>query len=364
MKIVFDNIIYSKELQGGVSNYWYEVTSRAMGKPDYECHFYEETHALNNLCRQQLNIPSRAVIPHSQKSLTLARLSALQLPFDDYYLYHSSYYRGLKNKKTYREITTVHDFTHDLYSPVHKKVVHNYLKYGSIKRADGIICVSQNTCNDLYKAFGPLRAKEVAVIHNGVSNDYHHIDTLSRPDAAFIESLNVEKNKFLLYVGARTNYKNFPFVLSLLEKLPELKLVVVGNPLKQHEFKAAGTDVQSRIFAAGNIDNYKLNLLYNNALCLIYPSSYEGFGIPVIEAMRAGCPVAALNASSIPEIAGSAAMLFNGLQVNDFAGGVLKLKHADYKAELISKGLTQSEKFSWDKCSQETFDFYSHIYNL
>lgn len=361
MKLVFDNIIYSKEKQGGITNYWYEIGSRALKDDSYDCFFYEEADSMSNYCRELLTIPQERLIDHSYKSLMLARLTSIKVPFDDYFIYHSSYYRGVKASGNYSEVTTVHDFTHNYYASYHKKVFHNYLKYNTIKRSDGIICVSENTSNDLHKVFGSLKNKEVTVIHNGVSDDYYPIVNLNNADLSFYNSLNLNGAKYLLFVGGRTSYKNFNFVLELLDELKDYKLVVIGNDFNKHEKKFISKEIRERIIVTHHINNHKLNVLYNNAHCLIYPSSYEGFGIPLIEAMRAGCPVIALNKSSVPEIAGNGAILIDDLNVSVFKQSVDKLNNASVRSELIDMGLDQSKKYSWDKCAAETFEFYKHI---
>jgi glycosyltransferase involved in cell wall biosynthesis len=363
MKVVFDNIIYSKEKQGGISNYWFEIGSRAIDNPEFDCYFYEEINAISNLCRQRLTIPSQNLITHPFKALILARLSALDVPFDNDFLYHSSFYRPLDKKKSFTEITTVHDFNHTFYSSFHRRIMHNYLKYRTIKRSDGIICVSHNTSNDLYKLLGPLANKEIAVIHNGVSDHYFQFDGVRKEDNSFLKSLKIGNSKFLLYVGGRTGYKNFDFVIELLKDLKDLKLIVVGNVFNKKEAKIIDADTMKRIIVTNHISNENLNILYNHAHCLVYPSSYEGFGIPVIEAMRAGCPVIALNKSSIPEIAAGSAFLLDDLSIIAFKNSINELSNSAVRNDLIAKGLEKSKIYSWDKCVQETFDFYKYVHS-
>jgi len=364
MEVVFDNIIYSKEKQGGISNYWYEINFRALNDPEFECYFYEEINAISNLCRQRLTIPSQSLITHRFKALIIARLGSLNIPLESNFLYHSSFYRPLSNKKKFTEVTTVHDFNHTYYSPLHRRLMHNFLKYSTIKRSDGIICVSQNTSNDLYKLMGPLKSKQVEVIYNGVSDDYYPLKAFDNDYVSLFNSLKIRNKKYLLYVGGRTGYKNFDFVIKLIKELKDFELVVVGNVFNKSEAKDIDNETLKRIIVTNHINNFNLNILYNHAHCLVYPSSYEGFGIPVIEAMRAGCPVLALNKSSIPEIAGSSAILKEELNIKEFKDAVLQLNNSSLRDELIEKGFQQSKKYSWDKCAKETFEFYKHVNNL
>ena len=96
---------------------------------------------------------------------------------------------------------------------------------------------------------------------------------------------------------------------------------------------------------------------------MLYPSSYEGFGIPIIEAMKTGCPVVSTNFSSIPEIAGDAAILVKKINKDSFIEAIKLLENKSFKKKLIKRGLTQVNKFNWDKCYLETLKFYEQVYN-
>jgi glycosyltransferase involved in cell wall biosynthesis len=354
MKFIFDNIIFSKQRSGGVSNYWFELIKNR--QQDKDVLFYEEQFAIDNIYRSSMEIPN--LIAHKQLPLLLSRMLPIKFNSDnDNLLYHSSYYRKLKSNAKICEFVTVHDFIHDYFSSPIEKYIHNSLKYSAIKRSRGIICISNNTYSDLKKFRGVNKDQQVAIIHNGVSDDYFPINDINSIDTIS----HINKRPFLLFVGARTSYKNFDFVIKLLKELPNYNLVVVGSEFSKSEEHKIGGELLKKITVVQNISNLELNVLYNLAHALVYPSNYEGFGIPVVEAMRAGCPVIALNLSSIPEIAGKAAILIETLNLPFFIKKIKELEVQATRKEYIEAGFENSKRFSWEKCRVETNEFYESV---
>lgn len=358
MQILFDNIIFSKEKQGGISNYWYQIIRHY--ESDKNVYFYEESNAHQNIFRSNLNIKN--CIPHKQLPVTLARILPIRFTTTaDFLLYHSSFYRRLSTNAKPCEVTTVHDFIHSAYSSGLKKIIHNKLKFDTIKRAAGIICVSNFTFSDLKKYYSLKKKQKVTVIYNGVSSDFKPITEPLR-DTRIANSFILDE-RYLLFVGARSGYKNFDFTISLLKSLPEYKLVIAGNALSENEKIKIGKELLSRIIEIPSASNIELNILYNYAHALVYPSSHEGFGIPVVEAMKAGCPVLALNKTSIPEVAGGAAKLFDKLILSDFLMEINQLDEKRYREDQVQKGIENAQRFNWEKCFNQTSEFYKDVYN-
>lgn len=360
MKILLDNIIYSKTKNGGVSNYWFELSNYLLKQTQDEIGFFEENEGLLNFHRKMLSIPSESILEHGKFPIA-ARLFPINYKSEEKFIYHSSYYRGLVGSRNMVEVTTVYDFIHNYYSSFYKKTIHNNLKYNAIKRSKGVICISKNTYNDLQK-FCPTKPNQKAeVIYVGVSDDYFPIKQFSENQLTFLKNNHIE-DAFLLFIGGRTNYKNFDFVASVLNENKDLKLVVVGGgAFTEQEIKLFSKEALERVRFIGSANNDELNVLFNSATALIYPSSYEGFGIPVVEAMRAGCPVIGLDNATIREVAENSAILLKNLNISDFNNNKENLFNSSYRTEIIEKGLLESQKYSWEKCNKETHEFYKSL---
>ncbi|MCH7376422.1 glycosyltransferase family 4 protein [Aeromonas sp. MR19] len=262
-------------------------------------------------------------------------------------VFHSSYYR-LPSQRSPKVVTTVHDFTYEKFVTGPAQWVHTWQKNRAIRNSDLIICVSHNTARDLMQ-YCPVDESRIRVIHNGVSDSYRQLPIRS--------DFNYNS---VLFVGARGGYKNFHLAIDAVAAVVDLELHIVGGgALSSDEVAQLEKKLPGRYRWLGRLSDEELNVAYNQAYALLYPSSYEGFGIPVIEAMRAGCPVIAVNVSSIPEVAGEAAILVDSpssFALRDALNAV-----SERRQQLVVAGLAQAAKFSWDRCFDETLAVYNEL---
>lgn len=349
MKIVYDNIIYSLQKAGGISAYWSELTSRLQNSGE-DITFYGYPN--DNIFMSYLDIEIKK---ESNINYKINRYLDFRQKFPKGTIFHSSYYR-IVNQKDVVNITTVHDFTYEYYRTGLAKFIHSWQKGRAINKSDGIVCVSHNTKKDLLKFYPNIAEDKIKVIYNGVSDIFCQ---LNNPTQYLKDNYHeLQNKKYILYVGDRNGYKNFDIAVKVIQQIHNSTLVIIGGAtLSENEKKL----LQNEYFHFQGISAEDLNILYNNAFCLLYPSSYEGFGIPIAEAMKAGCPVVSSNASSIPEVAGDAGLLVDKIEVEEFIKVILKLENKDFRDEIILRGIEQAKNFSWDKCFEETLEFYKKV---
>jgi len=355
-KIIFDNVIFSLQRAGGISVVWYELLKRIV-YTKHKISFLEYKKNTNNLFRNQLNIPFDKVIYRKGFLLCIKRYFNIQIKFSEKFIFHSSYYRTCKNRNAIN-VTTVHDFTYEYFSIGLKRKIHSWQKFKAIRNSDVIICVSENTKKDLIKFIPNIDVRKLRVIYNGISDDFFSIDNKGN----YVQ-LPFCKESYILFVGSRAKYKNFELVVNAVSK-SLYNLVIVGSTLSRKENLFVNSVLkQSKVKYIGYVSNQQLNILYNNAFCLLYPSSYEGFGIPVLEAQKAGCPVVAYKGSSIPEIIGTTPLLINSLCIEQILDCFKILTNSQKRLEIINNGLKNAERFSWDQMYKEVMGIYNIMWN-
>ena len=359
MKIVFDNIIYSLQKSGGGSVYWTELLKRFI-KSDNELIFFDQKEPNENLFRKTFNLDN--VKTESKWSLAIRRYLPFTEKISGKYIFHSSYYRYASASNAIN-VTSIHDFTTEKFRKGLAREVNLLQKKWAVKKAKGVVCISENTKKDLLFFMPNTDENKIRVIYNGVSNDFFNIPEnfeIAEKDERFSD---LENQKYLLYIGHRTSYKNFNFAVEAASKFKEnLKLVVVGEPFTDEEKVYVESLLDYNYLQLNKLNNENLNHLYNKAYALLYPSSYEGFGIPIIEAMKTKCPVIAFKNSSIPEVAGEAALLYEEENVDSIIHGIQKLQDKDLRDRLKNKGIIQAEKFSWDNTFRQYIEFYKELY--
>lgn len=350
LNIIYDNIVFSLQKSGGISVYWKELIDRVQKKESINLKMLEHEDAKSNIFRKELDIENEKIGTLSDfPTLKIRRYLNPKLKCDEITIFHSSYYRvGIG--KNIKNIVTVHDFTYEKKMNNLIGKIHIKQKKKALRMTDGIICISENTKKDLIELYPETKHKKIRVVYNGFSSkDYYPLD-------------NVSMKNQVLFVGARKGYKNFDKAVEIVAKAKNVSLAIVGPPLTTEEKQKLDNKVNGKYQLYTHVSNMELNRLYNSSICLIYLSEYEGFGIPVLEAMSAGCPVIALNKSSIPEVAGDAALLFDCAEDQSIVDTVLKLQNNDeYRSQYIQLGLSNVKRFSWDKCFEEVYDFYEEV---
>lgn len=360
MQILLDNVIYSLQRSGGASVVWTEHVKRLINDKRFEVSYLEYNDACKNVFRENLQIPPEKMKIISSRFLQIKRYIDINSKLQEPYIFHSSHYRLDKSRNS-RNVTTVHDFVYEYYFSGISKRIHSFQKWDAIRKADVVICISESTKRDLLHFLPDVDEHKIVVVYNGVDDAYHQLKSND-----YVLHLPYETSEYALYIGNRiTPYKNFSLVVDVCSRLQIPLMTVGGEPPSKVETQMLSQRLgEGRFLQLYGISNKALNELYNRARFFIYPSLYEGFGIPVIEAQRAGVPVICISRSSIPEIVGNTDLCIKGeVNADTVCERIRALENSDYRNSEIDKGLVNSMRFSWDKTYKETTDIYLNLIN-
>lgn len=254
-----------------------------------------------------------------------------------------------------RLLVTVHDVFHlampEFVGGLHKRLYAKAM-FGAVTRsADAVVCDSEFTARELVRFTGVSRQK-LRVIRLGIDSSWF----------ASVKAPSPQAKPFLLFVGNVKPHKNLVRLLDAFASIAEVvphDLVIVGKKegfiTGDEVVKERALRLGDRVHFTGYIDDAALRQYFSRAEALVFPSLYEGFGLPPLEAMASGCPVIVSNAASLPEVCGEAAVYCDPYSSEDIAQKILLvLRDASLRADLIRKGLEQARKFSWEACAEET----------
>ncbi|MCX7858322.1 MAG: glycosyltransferase family 4 protein [Deltaproteobacteria bacterium] len=369
MKIVFDHQIFTVQKFGGISRYFSELVKELSLLPDTHIGVYlifsnneyigDTAHIKHMGFLKRYNFRGKArVMNFFNKVYSILKLSSTQ-----YNVFHPTYYDpyflSYIDKKPF--VLTIHDMIHEkfpqFFSPRDKTPMQ---KRALAKRCSRIIVPSNSTKRDVVKILG-IDESKIEVIYHGVVMEERKVGDLtpnSPPDLP---------EKYILYVGSRKGYKNFTRFLTatsyVIRQLKDIFVICIGG--------GKFTNLERKLMQQLNVADRVIHLevksddlwiYYKNALMFVFPSLYEGFGLPILEAFACGCPVVLSDIQPFREIAVDAACYFDPESEESIKSAVLRvLEDAQLKASLIQAGKDRVKNFSWKQTAVKTREVYEKV---
>jgi glycosyltransferase involved in cell wall biosynthesis len=368
MHILYDHQIFNRQIFGGISRYYYELLNDLSHRDDIQIDLalkYSNNYYIQNaefsysrpFSKDKYFTGKGSILKilyylNKQNSIRTLKQNKFSIFHPTYF---DPYFLPYLNKKPF--VLTIYDLTHEKFPDSFSNTTEiSQNRKLLAQKANNIIAISESTKKDIVELYG-ISEEKVDVIYLGNSLD------VSNTKASKLKP----PEKYILFIGDRLIYKNFIYFLDsiadILLKDKDLSLVCSGSSsFSSNElefFKEKKLSDKIFHFKASEAD---LIHLYKNALCFVFPSLSEGFGIPVLEAFACGCPLAVSNVSSLPEVAGEGAVYFDPSNSNSINSAVSELINSSTLREnVVQKGYIQLEKFSWKRTATETLQLYNKI---
>ena len=363
MHVFFDDQIFHTQVRGGISRYITEVAtalknenlatphifggySRNQQLADFASKNPAETHYIPRTDQLRINSLVKKMSAAWRKA-TYYQLAKDKRPF----IYHPSFYQidPFIQKRAAATVITVHDMIAELFPSSSKHSIrHIAEKRHAITIADHVVTDSESTRNDLLRFFPDLSPEKITATLLGPG--------LSPPQLTPVKS---HPRDYFLHVGNRSGYKNGDTLISAFiqanKSLVNTDLILCGPPLSPQEKDIiTKSGIESRIIQIRGTDS-ELQALYTHAIALVFPSSYEGFGLPILEAQSHGCPVITCAVSSLPEVAGDFAIYTPVRDVEALAHELVSLASDKNKQKKLSDGgQKKAQEFTWKRTAQIT----------
>ena len=360
MKIYYDYQIFLHQKFGGISKYYINLINNL--DPDINKLIIAPFHKNYYLDNQNENVKKLICFDLKTRNInTISKnLNKVYTKFLYNYrtpdIFHFTYFNQkyyLKKKSSY--VITVYDLIKEKFYPDQfKNEKLNKIEYFGYM--DKIICISKNTKKDLIEYY-KIPEELIEVVHLGVSFDKNYI----KIDNMF------PKKPYILFVGERSRYKNFKNFISAYIKSEKLKkdfdiICFGGGAFSAEEinfFQQSGISQNIKQIEGSDLE---LNYVYKNARCFVFPSLYEGFGLPLLESMNMDCPVICSDTSCFSEVTNNAAAMFDPNNIENIIHEIESVVYDDKKiSNLITKGRDNIKNFSWKKCADKTLEVYKSI---
>lgn len=366
MKVLYDHQIFTMQQYGGISRYFYELIRR-FDQTSVHCNvsmLFSENAYLNSDSHKTIypfftntNFKGKKFLSNTFNELK----NSFYLGQQNFDLFHPTYYDDYFLPKIGDKpfVMTYYDMIHEKFSEEFPELLRDTSifrqKRELAEKASRIIAISQTTKDDLMEIYG-IAEDKIDVVYLGNS-----LEVSAKKEARIVAE------DYVLFVGNRDLYKNFKFwVVSIADLLKDnnLQLVCAGGgsfTLKEQELLQY-LGIQNRVKNVEIKDDTILVNLYQYALFFSFPSLYEGFGIPVLEAFATGCPQILSNGGSLPEVGGTSVLYFDPTDEQScFKATERIIGDSSLRSELVLLGYEQLEQFSWDKTFEETLKVYRRV---
>jgi len=365
IRVAFDHQAFVMQSYGGISRYFTRL-AESLSRANMVPYIYAPVHRNHYLSEMQSNLTTGRYLkkfpPKTASAINLFNSYKLEGFISDFKpnILHQTYYEA--NRYLTADVPlviTVYDMIHELFAssfPPYDNTAK--IKQAAIERADHIICISKSTQRDLIDIHNISESKTSVV---------HLASDLVKYSSSHAVLPNLGEKPFLLFVGQRGGYKNFKNFISAVALSNNLKrdfnIVCFGGghftQVEKNLITSEGFDPDQVKHISGSDDT--LCALYSSARAFVFPSKYEGFGLPILEAMSFGCPVLCSNTSSLPEVGGEAAKYFDPNDLDEIVSVIQNCVYSDSETSTLRKlGHKNCDLFTWDLCAEKTIDIYTN----
>ena len=360
MRLAFDEQIFAAQQYGGISRLFAELSKQFLREGSLDVELLPlDAPVVNRYLLDDPYLRDELKVSDAGSTMAaLARYFVRMRPRTSVDVIHNTFYlpHGLAGYPKARRVVTVHDMIPELLPKSRRRLDFITLKKRYVMSADHVICVSEATRNDMLRVYGDIKAP-ISVVHHGV-------DPIFRPGDPRVPGL---PDRYLLFVGNRGQYKDANVLLNAFATLrgkgEDADLVFTGGGAFTRAERAQHQELglADRVMQV-SLKDTAMSGAYGNALICVFPSRFEGFGLPALEAMACGTPALLAQGSSLPEVGGDAAKYFTPGDAQDLTGAIEgMLSDEQERNRMRIAGISRAQGFTWGTAAAKTAGIYQSL---